>query len=246
MKADPHAQRSLLDLQDVDTAIAQLEHRRKALPEHAAIAEAQRERARLGESIIAARTVVSDLELQVQKAERDLVPVRERRVRDQQRLDNGVVSDPKALQALIDEIAHLGQRISDLEDAELELMDTLEQATAEHDALVTRRQQGEGSLRELLATRDQQLGVLDAELAAHQARRAEIAGGLPADLVTLYDRIRARSGGRGAALLKGRRCGGCQLEVTPMALARFVDAGEDEVLRCEECDRILVREGPVA
>ena len=33
MKADPQAQRLLLDLQGIDTALAQLAHRRATLPE---------------------------------------------------------------------------------------------------------------------------------------------------------------------------------------------------------------------
>lgn len=243
MKADPQAQHTLLELQSVDTAISQLEHRRTALPEHAAIVDGQRVRARLGEAIVAARTVVSDLELEVTKAEADLVPVRQRKLRDQQRLDSGAVSDPKALSALIDEIAHLGRRIGNLEDAELELMERLETAQGERDALVQKRAEVENSLRALIAARDEKLAALDADLAAQRRTRDAMAGGLPSDLLAIYDRIRARSGGIGAAPLRNKRCGGCQLEATAMALARFSAAASDEVLRCEECDRILIREG---
>ena len=82
MKADPTAQLRLLDLQAEDTAIARIEHRRRSLPEHAALADARTARAGLGESLIAARTRVDDLQLDVEKAEADLVPVRERQARD--------------------------------------------------------------------------------------------------------------------------------------------------------------------
>ena len=77
MKADPTAQLRLLDLQAEDTAIAQLEHRRRSLPEHAALADARITRAHLGEDLVAVRTRVGDLQLDVEKAESDLVPVRE-------------------------------------------------------------------------------------------------------------------------------------------------------------------------
>lgn len=245
MKADPTAQLRLLDLQAEDTAIAQLEHRRRSLPEHAALAEARTARAGLGESLIAARTTVADLQLEVEKAESDLVPVRERQARDQQRADEGVVTDPKQLNALLDEITHLGRRISDLEDVELELMERLEAATAERDQYAAELTELENSMRALIASRDEQVAQLDADQAGHQRARDEIAAGIPADLLALYDRIRGRAGGVGAAALRGRRCGGCQIEATPIALAGYAAAAPDEVLRCEECERVLVRTSAV-
>ena len=245
MKAAATAQLRLLDLQAEDTAIAQLEHRRRALPEHAAIAEARAVRVRLQQDLLAARTRVADLQLEVDKAEADLVPVRDRRVRDQHHVDNGGVTDPKQLNALLDEITHLGRRIGDLEDIELEVMEELEAATGRHGMLANELTEVENSMRALMAARDEQVSVLDADLNVHQGKRAAIAAEIPDDLLALYDKIRVRSGGLGAAALRGRRCSGCQLEATPMALAEYAAAGEDAVLRCEECERVLVRIGAV-
>ena len=70
MKAAAPAQRRLLDLQAEDTAIAQLQHRRRSIPELAAIADARAVRARLSESLIGVGTEVADLQLEVDKAER--------------------------------------------------------------------------------------------------------------------------------------------------------------------------------
>jgi len=241
MKAAPQFQRQLLDVQAVDTAIAQTEHRKRSLPEHAQIAELAKRRAGILDALVAARTAVGDLELEVAKAEADLVPVHERRTRNQQRVDAGA-ADPKALSALIDEIAHLDRRISDLEDAQLEVMERLDAANAEQARLTDARAQIEESLRGLMASRDAQVAELDEVLAGHQGERAQLTSGIPADLLALYDRIRERSGGVGAAPLQGVRCGGCQLEATPAAIAVYHAAPDDEILRCEECDRILVRE----
>lgn len=245
MKAAATAQLRLLDLQAEDTAISQLEHRRRSLPEHAAIAEAKSVRAKLGEALVAARTRVGDLQLDVDKAESDLVPVRERRQRDQRRVDDGSVVDPKQLNALLEEIAHLGRRIGDLEDVELEVMEQLEAATGRQDMLTTELTELENSMRALIASRDEQLAQLDAEIAVHRAARDGMAAEIPADLIALYDRVRERSGGLGAAALRGRRCSGCQLEATQTALAGYAAAAADEVLRCEECERVLVRTGSV-
>lgn len=241
MKAAYSAQVRLLDLQATDTVIAQVEHRRASLPEHEALLAARKERARLAEELLAARTRVGDLQLEVEKAEADLVPVRERHSRNEKRIADGSITDPKQLNSMIEETAHLVGRISDLEDLALEAMDRLETTTSEHDQLAETLSELEGSARALIASRDEQLAELDAELGTHRRVRDQIAAELPADLLASYDRIRSRSGGVGAAELKGGRCGGCQLTATPAALAGFQAAAADEVLRCEECDRILVR-----
>ena len=61
------------------------------------------------------------------------------------------------------------------------------------------------------------------------------------DLVALYEKIRASSGGIGAAVLRQRRCEGCNLELNQVDINRLTAAPQDEVLRCEECRRILIR-----
>lgn len=241
MQAAATAQTRLLQLQSIDTAIAQLDHRRRSLPELAAIAERQVVRRRQAEELIAANTAVSDLELDQAKAEDDLVPVRQRLQRDQQRVNDGTVSDPKQLNALLDEIEHLKRRIVALEDDELEVMERLEAATGVRDQLVADRAAGEGELRALISARDTQFAELDAELAGQRSQREGLVAELPADLVDLYDKVRAKSGGVGAAALVQRRCAGCQLQVNAADLVRYRHASPDEVLRCEECNRILVR-----
>lgn len=241
MKAAPQEQRLLLDLQAVDTSIAQLAHRRRQLPEHAQVQAAQAQRAAVMSRLTAVKTRTSDLEGEQTRAEADLVPVRERLDRDRQRVDAGILTDPKQLTAMLDEIAHLERRISDLEDAELEVMERLEASQGEVTELTARKAASEDGLRELMARRDEQVALLDAELAELQTERAAIAAKISADLLSLYAKIAERSAGQGAALLDHGRCSGCQLTLNAADLDRFRAAAADEVLRCEECNRILVR-----
>jgi uncharacterized protein len=63
----------------------------------------------------------------------------------------------------------------------------------------------------------------------------------PADLLTLYDKLREQHGGLGAAALIRGSCQGCNLSLNSSDLAAIRAAAPDEVLRCEECRRILVR-----
>jgi uncharacterized protein len=241
IRADNGAQLRLLDLQTVDTKLAQLGHRRQTLPEHGVIAKLQTRRSALASDLIAAETTISDLELEQTKAETDLEPVRERLSRNQVRIANGTVADPKALSSMVDEVSHLKKRISDLEDAELDVMEQLEAAVTDRETLRGRMAQVDNDLVETTAERDRQLAALDGEMGGLRAERAGLAPLIPPDLLTLYDRIGASHGGVGAAELRQRRCTGCRLEINAADLRAFSAAPEDEVLRCEECGRILIR-----
>ncbi|SDE57326.1 zinc ribbon domain-containing protein [Auraticoccus monumenti] len=240
IKAAPHDQLRLLDLQALDTHIAQLMHRKRSLPELADIARLEREQEALADDIVAAGTRVSDLQTAQRRAEADLEPVRERRVRNQHRIDSGAIADPKALRAMIEEVEHLGTRITTLEDAELEVMEELEAATALREVLGRQADEIAEKLAGHVRSRDLKVADVDVEGRELTRERRAVAAEIPADLLTLYDKLRA-SMGSGAAALEQRRCRGCQIEVNASDLGRFTAAAPDEVLRCEECGRILVR-----
>ena len=188
-----------------------------------------------------ARIQVEDLTREQRKADADVEQVRARQTRDQQRMDQGLISNPKDLERMQGELVSLQRRISSLEDTELEVMEQLETAQAELDRLVGLLEQMDRRAAELGTTRDEKAGRLDAELAQVAAQRKTLADGLATDLVTLYDKLRQQKGGVGAAALRARRCGGCSLELTASDLSSIAKAPTDEVLRCEECNRILVR-----
>ncbi|RCK69477.1 hypothetical protein DT076_11420 [Desertihabitans brevis] len=240
MRAEPSDQLRLLDLQALDTHIAQLLHRKRTLPELADIKRLEREQEALADEMVAADTRVSDLETALRRAEADLEPVRQRRTRDQERIDGGTAGDPKALRAMIEEVEHLAARIATLEDAELEVMEALETATAERAELGRRAEALEQQLATYRAARDTKVADIDAEGRGLVRERNQLAPQLPADLLALYDKLRAAHGS-GAAALRQRRCQGCLIELNAADLRAFAEAPADQVLRCEECSRILVR-----
>lgn len=184
---------------------------------------------------------MSDLELEQSTAESELEPVRQRLVRDQHRIADGTVSDPKALSSLIEEVDHLQKRIAKLEDAELEVMQQVETAQADREQVRVQAAAVDDELATLTAKRDQQLTELDAEVAERHGERGSIALEIPPDLMALYTKLARSHGGVGAAELRQRRCTGCSLEINAAELRQFAAAPQDEVLRCEECGRILIR-----
>lgn len=241
IKADPTDQQRLLDLQAVDTHLAQLLHRRKSLPEHAEVASITAHLDGLSQELIRSGTVVADLELEQAKAESDLEPVRGRLVRNEKRIADGTVVDSKVLSGLVEEVEHLKRRIGTLEDAELDVMQRVEDASTEYVGLTHRQEALEAQLAEVIVERDRRVAEIDAEARIATTERKQVVGGVPADLLAAYDKIRSGRGGVGAAELKHRRCTGCQLELAATDLRRYAAAPDDEVLRCEDCTRILIR-----
>jgi uncharacterized protein len=241
LKAAATDQLRLLDVQALDARIDQLAHRRATLPEHAALQDLEKALSELADNLVAAETEQSDISRELSKAEGDVDQVRARAVRDQQRLDAGQVGSPKELEGLQHEIATLSRRQSDLEDVVLEIMERLESVQSRHAGLSTQRAEAEAKATELTASRDTTIAEIDAEVGALQAQRDTQAAGLDAELMALYEKIRGQQAGIGAAELKQRRCTGCRLELNNVEIARLRSADDDEVLRCEECRRILVR-----
>lgn len=184
---------------------------------------------------------MSDLSADQAKAESDLEPVRQRLARDEARVADGTVSDPKQLESLVAEVGHLRKRISDLEDSELEVMERLETATARAGELTAAADKIRAEVGRLTGDRDTKVAAINAEAAERKSERTAAQPDVPDNLLALYEKVRASHSGVGAAELRNRRCTGCQLEINAAELRVFAAAPEDEVLRCEECSRILVR-----
>lgn len=241
LKADPAVQRKLLDVQALDSRADQLRHQRAHLPEHAEIAELTAKRGDVDNLARDARIVVDDLAVEQRKIDQDVESVKTRRTRDRDRMDQGLITNPKDLERMQQELVSLDRRISSLEDDELEVMERLEEAQGELTKLEGMIAETDERLAALQATRDEKVADLDQALADVATDRGPAAEGLPEDLVALYTRLREQKGGVGAAELRARECGGCRLTLDAGELSRIRGLAADEVVRCEECQRILVR-----
>lgn len=197
--------------------------------------------AELRDQIVAAQTEESDFARELRKAEGDVDQVRERADRDTKRLDAGQVSSPKELQGLQHEIATLAERQSALEDIVLDVMERLESVQGRRTELEEQLEKARAESVAVTARRDTTVGEIDADAGQLTEQRSTQVSAVDQALVDLYEKIRAQQGGVGAALLRERRCGGCRLELNNIELGRIRDADPDEVWRCEECRRILIR-----
>ena len=240
VKASPQSQLRLLELADLDAELARLDHRRRNLPETAELARLDARAGELRDALVVTETELGDLGREQTRAERDVDQVRTRIDRDRARLDAGQVSAARELASLQSEIESLRRRQGDLEEIVLELMERREGLVSRQDELSAERDRVGIETAEVTARRDAAVKEIDEQTAKASGQRAGVAAEVPADLIKLYEQIRD-SRGVGAAALRAGRCEGCHLTLNTVDLNQIRAAAPDEVLRCEECRRILVR-----
>ena len=241
MKASPEAQLRLLELADIDAELTRLEHRRRGLPELAELSRLEQRDRELRDELAALDAQEGDLRREQAKAEADVEQVRTRIDRDRVRLDAGQVSSPRELENLQSEIESLHRRQSDLEEVVLDVMERQEATQSRLQAAAAEREQVGADAAVAISSRDASFAEIGEQASKAASRRAAVLADEPADLVDLYERLRVQHGGVGAAALRRGRCEGCHLSLNTVDLNDIRAAAPDEVLRCEECRRILVR-----
>lgn len=235
----PADQRRLLEVQALDTRLDQLDHTRATLPEAARAAELETLARTLRDDVVLLRTKVSDLDRELQRAENDVQAVRSRSERDRVRLDSGQGS-AKDLVGLQHEVESLARRQAALEDVELEVMERREEQAGLLEGTEARLGAVEAELATVCAGRDARYGELDSARTALEDDRTAAATGLPEAMTKVYERLRGRLGSGAAQLVEGR-CDGCRMPMAPSQVHGLLLRPADEMLRCPECERILVR-----
>ena len=239
MKADPAVQRQMLELAKVDAELSRTDHRRRTLPELAEITDIEKKLRDLKDSLVAVQTSISDLDREITRQEREIESVRAREDRDRKLLESGTVA-AKQMADIEHELHTLERRQAALEDDLLEQMERREALELDGKRNGAEVDQAEKALAEAVTRRDEAFADLDTTLARRQQDRAGLLPKFPDELISLYERVRAR-GGIGAALLRSRRCGACQLDVDRNAVAEIKSSPADAIIQCENCSAILVR-----
>lgn len=240
----------LLELQGLDTRIAQLEHRRAQLPEREELRLLEQETADLDEHLETAGSHHHDLERLQKRYDDDLASVLAKREQERGLLYSGQVTAIRELQSLEEEVAALGRRQRVVEDKLLEVMEELEPSTADLEDLRSRREELARRIDETLERLAAAAGEIDVEREQVGAERADLAAGIASELLERYEGLRRQIGGVAVARLQGTSCLGCHLTLPLMEvdrLRRLPDVGEappGEIDKgsatCSSCGRILV------
>lgn len=239
MKVDAAEQQSLLELAAVDAELARLAHRVTHLPEQQAYDQVSADQRAAVDRVAVLTLALEDVDVEVTRLEGEVDGVRRREDRDRGLLEGGSVG-AKQLEELQHELATLQRRQATLEDSLLEVMERREQLAADRAAEQADAERLAAELESARVARDRALADIEGSRIERQARREELAAGLDAAVLDLYDRQRA-AGGIGAGALQAGRCGACRIELDRGELARISAAADDELLRCPECRALLVR-----
>lgn len=232
----------LLEVQEHDLACDRLRHRRETLPGRAELERLHRARAEVAEAMTAPAEERERVRREVTRLEADVEAVTRRLREVETTMYSGTVTSPRELQAMQADVEQLDRQRRNLEDRELGLLERQEELEAEIAGLADRL----STIEERLASVQAEVAAAEAEIDAAWTSRREAreaaAAGLPDDLLTTYERCRARSSsGVGIARLAGSSCQGCHLTIPATEVARVRAAGPDgPVAHCDNCGAILV------
>lgn len=242
MKATRDSQEKLLALQNVDSSLLQLSHKLKTLPVLKSLDEKRQELLATRDLKIAAETEQSDVKHELSRCEIDVEQVVSRINRDEQRLASGQGA-PKELEQLQHELGSLNKRRVELEEVELEVMVRVEGLTDRIKSLTQSINLLEKEVEELQIQKEHQEAEIISASKKNEEDRQSLASAIDPELLGLYEKIRSTLDGVGAARLNGSQCEGCHLTMNAAEVTRVKALADDEVVRCEECRRILIRVG---
>jgi predicted nucleic acid-binding Zn-ribbon protein len=228
-------------VQEHDSATDRLRHRRRTLPELAELAALEARGAALDASLTEVGGRWAEVLRRQRALEDELASVEHKLHEAQAKLYGGTVSLIRELQALQAEVEALKRRQSSLEDDVLETMGEREPLDDEVAAMEAERSGLDARAGALRATLAEAQAAIDRELAVELDARATAVDGIPAEVMTSYERLRTRLDGVGISRLVNGRCDGCHLSLSVTELTNAHRLPPDALLHCEQCGRILVR-----
>ncbi len=241
MKASHSDQQAILEVQRLDDQLAALAQREATLPETTALNTVVIKRNNVRDLRIAAETERTDVKRELTRAEADVEQIVTRIQRDEARLNSGTGS-AKDLESTQHELVTLGQRRAELEEVELTIMVQVEAITNRINELSAEEEKLAAEIAELEVKRENALTIIINERAVVADKRAAIAAPIAQDLKELYTKLAADNNGNGAAPLVGNECKGCHLTINTTEVQRIATLPAEEVVRCEQCRCIMVRE----
>jgi uncharacterized protein len=231
----------LLDLQRIDSAIDRLEQRKADLPEQRALDEITVQLDEIRVAHAALKEQLDEIARDQSRLEGDVTMIDDKIKHESERLYGGDITSPKELASIQAELDALRRRKNHLEDQDLEVMERREGVEKELGNLDGRVTELESQSQQAANARDAAAVEIETELTSNGEARAGIIPEIPEELLETYEELRRKKGGVAAAALEGNVCRGCGVALSPMAMDEIKRGAADELHRCENCRRILVR-----
>lgn len=228
----------LLELQELDTAVDRLEHRRGQLEAGEDLGAARRvmeeAESRLGELRLALDAVASDQ----RRLEHEIDSMEQKSAADAKRMYDGSIANTKELEALQHEIANIKERTSRAEDELLERMERREELEARAAVAEAEVAEARAAVETVGGDALRELEEVEAALADKRAAREVLIPEFDGELLDLYEDLRRQKKGVGAAALVDGVCQACHEKLSALELDKLKHT--EGIRRCEYCRRIVV------
>lgn len=229
----------LLDLQRVDSRIGRLRQLRSDLPEQREVHDLSVERNEIDKVRAEQQEILDGIVREQSRFEGEIQMLDDKIGHEQSRLYGGEITSPKELSNIQAELDALRRRKAHVEDQLLDVMEKRESLEAGVGGLRQRVDELDARIADATSRRDAASIEIEKELGELEAQRASLAPALPPEVLELYEELREKKQGVGAAALEGGVCRGCNVSLSPLAMDAIKRSG-NPIVRCENCRRILI------
>ncbi len=224
----------LADVQLLDNRLQSLRGQVALLPQQLHTYEQACTQAR--EELAVNQSVTEDAEQKRRALERELVDDQDRLVKTQHRLHD--VKTNKEYSAVLAEIDTGKQRITEVEDRILDLMEAMEQHRQAHQVHEQKVQKSSRELDEQVKEVEAAQNALTQEIEGLETERQELFAQVDTSMSAAYEKASSRNAGVGVVRIKDGNCGGCYLRIQPQLVSEA--RKQEMVVTCPHCLRILL------
>jgi predicted nucleic acid-binding Zn-ribbon protein len=239
MKAKVESQRLLLDLNSIDQGISKLDYQKKNHPQLMKITELTARVPSIEASIVENDSQITETKKEVSKAEIDVENISKRVQKDKERLSSSETS-AKDLAQIQHEIGTLESKQKELEEVQIEFLEKVEDLEHAKRGLQEILKQVKAEIFELNTSIKADFEKANKEIASFATERQTVVGKIDKELINLYEKIRSEHG-NGAGLFNHGTCNSCQIQISPSEINNINSTDPEEIIRCENCRCVLVR-----
>jgi len=198
--------------------------------------ESDPEVVRLEEALEAARSSQQAVAAQLRAFDHEREDHRIRLRSREKELMSGRIRSPSELMQLSDEVQHMKTRFDEEETAQLLLMEDAESADEAVGEATTSLAEARTLSTAEEAPLKEELEASRRELAEVEAEKDRIWAQIPPEAQSAYSRTRVQPA---VTRVISNQCAGCHVTVTTSGM-QLLRRGSDDLVRCENCGRILV------
>jgi predicted nucleic acid-binding Zn-ribbon protein len=224
----------LLKLQNIDYDLGELERSKEYIPDmmenlKREIVESEHKFTETSEALSKDKVEQREVELELTERQDKLKKLQERMM---------AIKTNKEYDALVSEIDQIKERINDLENRDMELMEAIEQYEKELEGLEGQMEGIKKLNTEQISSLQAQIDSVGSKIRDKEQERKDVVGRVNQRVLRAYNRIRKGKGGAAVVAVKKRACGACYKALPPQKIQE-IKLGH-RIITCDSCGRMLI------